>query len=308
VKEKATSDREVAVFLPTPHGDIFAIATRPTKTPNGLGILILQGGRGLPSFGRNRLWTDLARTWAADGFYVGRFDYRGVGDSAGSPEMVRLDAPYTIDATSVVDWMSKEWGIREWILMGSCFGARTALATGIHLPGLAGLAFFPIPVRDFARGDQFVSYPLSWYLRRALRPSSIAGLFARPTRTRYLRAAKAKVRHTLRRGTDNKRIGEGRGALSPILFTELSAVLERRVPVVFIYGDEDLFYEDFQRARSGRLGRLLERTAPLVTVRAVEGKVHGLTSVDIQQRIADELNDWLRQRFDTGSQVTAESI
>jgi pimeloyl-ACP methyl ester carboxylesterase len=294
---KATTDYEMAAFLPTQHGDVFAIATRPTTTPNMLGILICQGGRGMPSYGRNRLWTDMARTWAAEGFYVGRFDYRGVGDSTGSSEKVRLDAPFVKDAEAVIDWMNKEWGVRGWILMGSCFGARTALAAGSGMPNLAGLAFFPIPVRDFAKGDQVVSYPLSWYIRRALRPSTLVRLFARRTRTTYLLAAKAKFRHSVRRRPNNGRRREGGGGLSPILVKELSAVLGRGVPVLFIYGNQDLFYEDFQRARSGPLGRLLNEAVSRVTVRVIEGKAHGLTSVDVQQQIADALNDWLRQKF-----------
>jgi hypothetical protein len=56
------------------------------------------------------------------------------------------------------------------------------------------------------------------------------------------------------------------------------------MPVTFVYGTEDWHYRDFVTAREGGLGKVLERSDSIDLV-VLEGEVHGLATVDIQERV-----------------------
>jgi pimeloyl-ACP methyl ester carboxylesterase len=76
------------------------------------------------------------------------------------------------------------------------------------------------------------------------------------------------------------------------LLGPIQALARQGVPVLFIFGTEDHHYHDFLLARTGRLGRALE-AAPNTEVRVIEGLVHGYTRVDMQDRIARTILEWL---------------
>ena len=288
----ATSHQEVPFFAAAPEGDVFGIVTRATVVPNGKVVVLLQGGSWIPSPGRNRMWALLARRLAGLGYHAVRLDYHGVGESAGHFENYQLDRPFVDDVAAVVSWLGERAGLREFVLVGTCFGARTALASVGRIPGLAGLALVPPPVRDWAMGEQYVSYPISWYARRALRRRALARLLDRDHRKAYLALAARKLRHALgRRGGRTPRSS----LVSPHFLEHMAEAVELEVPMLLVYGERDLFYEDFQRAEAGRLGELLRRAGELVNLQVVEGTVHGFTHGDVQDQVIEVLEDWLGQ-------------
>jgi exosortase A-associated hydrolase 1 len=88
------------------------------------GVVIVVGG---PQYraGSHRQFTVLARTLAAAGYPVLRFDYRGMGDSTGSHrdfESVNEDVAAAIGALS-----RDQPGVRRVVLWGLCDGASAAL-------------------------------------------------------------------------------------------------------------------------------------------------------------------------------------
>ncbi|MGH9117740.1 MAG: hypothetical protein ACRD0A_07630, partial [Acidimicrobiales bacterium] len=80
--------------------------------------------------------------------------------------------------------------------------------------------------------------------------------------------------------------------LSHRLLEQLETVLDRGVPVLFVYGDDDPYLRDFETARTGALGPLVDGPGGQVRVVVVPGRVHGLTSSVTQDAVLAAIEDW----------------
>jgi hypothetical protein len=87
---------------------------------------------------------------------------------------------------------------------------------------------------------------------------------------------------------------EGPEWVSRRFLGHVEAVTERGIPMLFVFGEEDRYHEDFVRARDHELGRVLDRAGDRVTVAVVPGRVHGLTSVATQEATLDTIEGWVR--------------
>lgn len=119
--------RECAVFFRAGSEDLFGILAEPPspKTPD-LAVVIL--GEGVPAGmrGQNAVLARLARAVAHAGYASFRFDYHGVGESTGMAPHVRRDMPFLDDLDAALAWLRTQ-GHRRFLIVGSCFGAQTAL-------------------------------------------------------------------------------------------------------------------------------------------------------------------------------------
>jgi pimeloyl-ACP methyl ester carboxylesterase len=232
---------------------------------------------------------------------VARFDYHGVGESSGEVRTFRLDQPFTEDVAAVLRWLTAEHGLERFVLMGTCFGARTAMAAAPEIARLEAVALFPPPVRDLALGEQFGSYPLSWYLRKLFRARTFKRLLNARFRRAYRRLVKKKVRavgHGLRAPADE---APSRAPdVSPIFLRQLKSLLGRGLPIYVLYGDADADYEDFLRALSGELGPVIRDAGRQLRVDVIKGHVHGMTNIENQDRVIDLLVGWIASDFGAG--------
>jgi pimeloyl-ACP methyl ester carboxylesterase len=289
----ATAVDEQPVFFPAAGEDLFGIVTTPPGVRRGIAAVVLSGGGvrgagGTPSPGRNRVWVRLARRLAGAGFHAFRIDYRGVGDSSGESPEYRLDRPFVDDVEGAADWLRAE-GINELVLLGACFGGRTALAAAAGgLDGVRGVAVYGSPVRDFEHGARLESLPLSWWARRA-RSMSLERLLDPERRAAYRRLAGRKLRRSVRRRAAGET--ERFQWVSPVLVSHLQALVDRGIPVLLVYSEHDDFYQDLCRGRQGPIGPLLDHE--LVRLELVAAKVHGLTSRIAQQAVIDATERWL---------------
>ncbi len=282
---------------------LFGILTAPLGEANGTAVVLLSGGHFVSSIGRNRISVRLARHLAAMGYHVLRFDYHGVGESTGTVRRYRLDQPFVADLEGAVRWLDG-LGLSRVVLVGSCFGARTALAAVDRLGAIAGLVLMSTPLGDYAVGEGgptrmaqdggFTSYALS-----GIRRGAVGRLRDAEYRRRYAEIIQtwgsAKMRSLAGRLSGTARAGEADG-VSPHFLRHLEAAVRRRLPMLLLYGTAEEFYQEFGRALPGIVGRLLDRAGPLVTVRTIEGTVHGFPALAIQDAVMDEITSWIGGR------------
>jgi len=290
----ASSKNETPTFFAAGDETLFGILTHPIADPVGMGVIALPGGGYIPSTHRNRMWVRLCRAAAAEGLHALRFDYHGVGESTGVIRRYRLDEPFVDDLMGAVHWLEDD-GIDRFITVGTCFGARTALSASGLIPGLAGLALISCPVRDFGEGEKAsthiaTEWPMGRYVRSALRPQVLVGLFDARRRRSYSRLAKAKL-HALARGSGGK--GSAEGSASPNFLQPLSQLVERRIPVLFVYGTDDMAYEAFRGALDGRLGELVARSESRIQVETVPGLLDGFPQIEAQDRCLTIVREWI---------------
>jgi pimeloyl-ACP methyl ester carboxylesterase len=302
------SHHELPLYFPAGDDTLFGIVTRSlTPTPHGA-ILLTGGGATAPSTNRNRVSVHLARRLAAHGCSVLRFDYHGIGESGGVlTGAPKVDEPYLIDLAGAASCI-REHGAERISLIGSCFGARTALAGGPTLSDVAAVALISPPLRDVPlkeeTGTRFgLSMGLGEALRRGLRLRTLRGWLEPGRRRTYLRFLSTKLgraKQRIARTATAPDAWVSEGFLEPI-----RRLVEMEVPVLFVYGTKDWHYEDFRLAMSGRLGEVLT-DARRVQVTVLEGEVHGLSSVAVQHRVMDLTVDWLTEQVLTD--VEAEAL
>jgi pimeloyl-ACP methyl ester carboxylesterase len=251
---------DVPVFVPCGADDMFGVLTEPEAEPVGEAVVFLWGAGALPSFGKNLILARLARAAAAAGYHALRFDYPGSGDSTGSVSTHRLDDLGVSEVEAVCGWL-EDRGLSRFALVGSCSGARMALASAARVPGVAAIAMLSPPVMDYTREE---AQARKRALESRTEPEWASARFLGP----------------------------------------LEEALERGLPVLLLYGKADKLYREFERARRGPLGRLLEHAGSLVSVAAFDGWVHADPSVEGQDWVVGALGEWLSELAATSTSAT----
>jgi pimeloyl-ACP methyl ester carboxylesterase len=291
------SFRERPVFFPAGRETLFGVLTEPISRPTGATVVLVPGGAGtLDGINRNRLWVRLARDLAAKGCYVFRFDYHGAGESTGEGEPLRLDRPFVSDLTGATEWLSDQ-GLQNQILVGSCFGARTALAAAKRIPGTRGMILATPFVRDVEQGQRIATLrAVGWtprqYLRSALTLRTIRGLLDAGRRRAYLRVARTKLDSLRGRGAFAA-AADRKSLISHNFLDPFEDVLARAIPMLVLFGEEDDAFHEFQQERQGALGRLIDAAGRSIDLETVPGKMHGLRSLVSQESFLDHSVSWL---------------
>jgi pimeloyl-ACP methyl ester carboxylesterase len=282
------ASREMPVFFPAGQDRVFGILTRPEAGSNDVTVVLFPGG-GVPlNTARNRLFVRISRNLAAHGFHALRLDYHGTGESGGIAEAFRLDDPFADDATGAVQWLRQQ-GLKKVILLGTCFGARTALSIAPDTEDIVGAILVSAPARDFEMGFREASKrTVGGLFREGLRPRNLF-------KARRWRPAVRLIRKVwaIRRGSSQGDRSSPPGRqISPSFIAGVSSLLNRGIPILFIYGEGEDYYEEFQEASSGRLGETLRRAGSGVDVRTLPGTVHGLTRLDVQDDVLALVKEW----------------
>jgi pimeloyl-ACP methyl ester carboxylesterase len=308
----ATSEQETPVFFPAGADTLFGVLTEPIGEPRNAAAILLVGGGSIAT-NRNRLFVALARRLSAAGFHALRMDYHGVGESTGVlARTPRVSEPYLTDLQGAVDWVRAE-GTDHLVLIGSCFGARTALSAAPVLAGVQAIVLISPPLRDLPM-DEEVGTRLAYRvkgrhtIRRALSPKALRAWRDAAARRTYLRFLKVKTRMLWRLPARFARRGADDSWVSRALLEPIQALARRRVPVLLIFGTRDYHYDDFLIAQPGRLGKVL-KGAPLTELVVLEGPVHGFPKIDVQKRVLDVIHDWIERvvpRSDDGAEDASE--
>ncbi len=285
-----TSRNEEAAYFDAGDETLFGVLTQPNAGAVDSALLMVPSAERLGY--RNRVGVMIAHRIAARGHQAFRFNYRGCGESTGKAGRFRLDDLFTEDALGAAAWL-RERGVKRFLYSGSCFGARTALAAAAEEPGAMGVAVVAMPMSDYASGERgarkAAAAPMASLTRRAMRRKTLRGLRDRDVRRIYAEM----FRHKWRRLVHPRRAASTGIEVSPVLLRSLTTVIERRVPLLFLYGEEDSAYKEFLEARDGAIGRLLEKAGDSVEIRVIPGGLHGWVSIPAGEAAVDLIVDWV---------------
>jgi pimeloyl-ACP methyl ester carboxylesterase len=286
-----STQREIPVYLPGPDGDLFGILTAPSGIALGIGVIFLPGGApNIMAFGRNGVAVALARRLGALGFHVMRFDYHGLGDSDGEVDEFRLADPFIGDARAVTEWM-ESMGIRRFVLVGVCFGARTALAVSSQLDGLEAIVLSSMPVGDSLAARRAAEWRMGRYVRQNFSARKLRALLDASRRKNFSLLVARRVRSAIRPATAPTDEDQG---VSRSVVSQLDVLVDRRIPLLFMFAKDDPLLRDFREGQGGQLGAVLRRAGQLVTVEdALDPLLHSLAALTAQHAFIDATERWL---------------
>ncbi len=287
---------ETPLFLDGPDGPLFAIRTAPPQPTRG--VILCPGGWHAGSANANRLMVRLARSLADRNTASIRFEWRGTGDSPGNRNAFILDEPSPGAVLAAADRVPPARS-----LVGVCFGSRSALAAALDIDELESilLVSFPLPAAR-AKARRAERMGLGAALREGLRPATLRGWFDPATRRVYvkflsLRWQKARraiglgstagVKEAVERKTRRQALDLDQ------LVGQLAALAKRNVRVTFAFGTGDALFDEFNAARSGPLGDLLDKHPDLFQVVFIDGDLTGFSSLPAQRELLDMALPWL---------------
>ena len=296
--ELSRARAEQPLVVPSPNGNLFGLYTPPAPEVPAAGLCVIWFT--MPRSHRNRMWVEGARRLAARGFACFRFDYHGVGDSAGEPAEVEPNRPYRDDALAVIRHLRERFGERRFVLYGSCFDARTALsAFDGEADAIEGLFFMAAPVMemdDLVRAD---ADRKGWsHLLHALRRPDNWRSLRDPGRWKYMATVLGRIGGRTLNAEQRTPL-----PLSSGFRSHFDRLVRSRAHALFLYGREDREYESFREAERSLWPRLPAEARRRLTIEVWEGQVHdGILRVDRQREIVERVLAWievLRARADS---------
>ena len=290
-----TDTVEAALTFPCGDAKLVGILHLPTA-PNRRGVVVVVGA---PQYraGSHRQFVLLARDLAEAGYAVLRFDYRGMGDSAG--DFSGFEAVET-DIRAAVDTLcDRVPDVGEVVLWGLCDGAAAIAFYAAGDPRVTGVVLVNPWVRAPASFAQAQVH--HYYLRRLASPSfwrRLIGLevdFGTSLRS-FVGTLVAAVLGRLRgtgsgRAPADRRSVRRRGAALP----ERVARTLRRYPgrVLVVLSGNDLTAQEFEASVLNARSMRRWRRRSQVAVRLLPEADHTYSRRAWRQKVHDWTRDWI---------------
>jgi alpha-beta hydrolase superfamily lysophospholipase len=266
-----------------PENRLFGMLCRPERgTPTDI-VLIPTGGRE-PSYGAARQNVVLARRLADAGIASLRFDFAGIGDSAGPPGKERvLSHAFTdrvADVREAIDTLTT-LGFNRFAMHGLCLGAFHALHAGAVEPRVSTLMLINLPVFTVPASNALGQLEqrgrsAGHYLAKLLRPNSWGNLLAGRSNLGALR--RAALFHLRRQTLGLVERGAQRLGLRPdrsFAHRAMATLSQRGVRTLYLFSNAPEDVESFA-AEFGADGAGLA-AYPGAEMRIVPGMDHSLT-------------------------------
>jgi len=288
------------MFFPSGVGTYFGLVSMPPEGQlRDTGVILLSGTTtGSTTIGRNRMWVTLGRDLAEKGYPAIRIDYAGLGESLSGGNIYDLDSP-ALNAFREAVAVVKAKGVQRVVVIGTCYGSRTAVTGAAEREDVAGVMLLAPPIRTANKGDGGADH-LALYAstgelaKRAATVRTLRKLFRMQKARRVARKVfVGKVKALFGRGPAQ---ADGQALPtdpSPSFLEPFRTLAQRRTPMLVLFGEDDIFWTEWQTATDGRLGRILERAGDGIRVETVPGIVRGFTSLRIQSLASDRVIEWV---------------
>src|SRR3954462_12878616 len=202
--------------------------SEPDATPGVRRQAVILSNVGMHNrIGPFRLWVDLARRLAAEGFHVLRFDLSGMGDSEARSVSLGDQELLELDMTEALSFVTTKYGIDQFILIGLCSGVPGAHALAARDERVLGAAFI----------DGYTYRTLSYHLNRHILRYFQAQLWVRYFRRRLAQSRRDRS-ELLNTPVAPPRFYSGPAPPREKFRSEISKMAERKIPLLFIYTGE----------------------------------------------------------------------
>jgi len=269
--------------------NLVAIVTRSNSVSTALPAVVLLNAGSIHRVGPNRLYVRAARSLAATGQLVCRFDFAGLGDSAtgkATESAAGFEARAAQETGQVMDDLAERFGVKRFVLVGLCSGADIAYRHARVDGRVAGAVL----VNGHLVSDVVLR---SVYPRARARAASRRYLkkLSSPTSWRRLLAGESVGWKALTSGLERfvsrpfERLLARRSRVNPEVSTvvevaaELAQLAARRARISLVYSDGSLAYDVYRLTLHRALRELLRsRQVELRIVRRTDHVFSSLTS------------------------------
>ena len=148
---------QTSLFVSGPCGDLEAIIHKPTQENKQFIAVVCHPHPLYQGTMNNKVVTTLAKLWSDLGYYTVRFNFRGVGKSAGTYDegLGEVD-----DALTIIQWLQQQFPNRQLILSGFSFGSFVAAQAALKVD-VATLILIAPPVTNL-RFSQLAEFSCPW--------------------------------------------------------------------------------------------------------------------------------------------------
>ena len=262
-------------------GSLVGIVSDPSGSEhnNGLpGVILLNAGL-VHRVGPNRLYVNMARALAAQGFVVLRFDFSGIGDSQVRSDTRPREKRAVDEVQDAMDLLAQRRGIDRFLLMGICSGATDSFNTACQDSRVVGAVLINL----LGYEQQVVSYVRS----------------SRYWKTRLF-APKYWVRPLLGRGNYRLWFSRLRDVLQKRsasfaardIAADFRALTLRGVRLLYILGSADISLEYFEIVLGSTANELTE--SGKLRVEVIQQTDHLFTPLRSQQLLLEIVQDWIQ--------------
>ena len=283
--------KEQAVTFGQKNSLVGVLTDSATGPANGakMGAILLNAGV-IHHVGPGRLYVKIARQLASFGFTVLRFDFSGIGDSKPRYDNLPFEKSSIDETQRAMDLLAALRGIRRFILIGVCSGARVSFTTACCDARVLSAILINFEVTsdedreldsDFnRRKDEH------YYLNFAIRNyRSWRKFFTGEAEYRRIFGVVAdQLLH---------RIGWGKAKPEPMQWTafrkDLNAIIQKDVRPIFLCSENDPALTELREAGGRELAALCSQDKmELVVIRRAD---HTFSSCDDQDRLINVLRE-----------------
>ena len=278
-------------------GRLVGTLTLPAENTSKKVALLLCNAGVIHRIGPHRINVKLARSVAAQGVAVFRFDLSGQGDSGASTQSASFEDQAVLDIRAAMDCVQRTTGVKAFAMAGICSGAHHSLAAALLDPRLVALWMLDGYTYS-TRTTTLVR--IQWQLRH--RPvATLIGWAMRPASMLSRRMA----RSILAAQDDAASLNDGSHPTPPkqAFAGMIQALVDRGVKLRLAYSGNQIWrynYPDQFRdafAGHGFINKLRCDYLPEVD--------HTVTSLNAQRQVTASITDWIRS-LDSISETTKQ--
>lgn len=277
--------KERAVLLGKTNS-LVGVVTEPERAVprrNQPAAILLNAGL-IHRIGPNRINVQIARRLAASGFPALRLDLAGIGDSENRTDDLSLKDGIVSDAREAMDFMAREEGARQFIVMGICSGANNSLRIAASDARVIGA----VPIEPYHFSTP--AYHFYYFSRRLLdlrcwrRALTMKSDFWSILRNKIGGGNVPRAKG----GSGRARREQGR-ALKSLILSEVKGLLGRGVNLHFVYCvDSSSYYNHYLPLRD------CAASWPQFRASLFTNTDHTFTSLASQQSLVSSIDDWVK--------------